>query len=133
PSPDKFSDMVYSLINQYLPLDRVVIQSFDFRVLQYWHKTYPTVRLAALVENLKSPDKNLEELGFTPSIYSSYYKLLTQEQFQHLKNNLKIRVIPWTVNEIDDMKRLKSWGVDGLITDYPNRAAELGYTVQKRK
>jgi glycerophosphoryl diester phosphodiesterase len=30
------------------------------------------------------------------------------------------------VNEVEDMKRLKAWGVDGLITDYPNRAAEIG-------
>ena len=28
-------------------MDRVVIQSFDFRVLKYWHEKYPDVRLAA--------------------------------------------------------------------------------------
>jgi glycerophosphoryl diester phosphodiesterase len=34
---------------------------------------------------------------------------------------LGLRVIPWTVNEIADMARLIDWGVDGLITDRPDR------------
>ena len=42
----------------------------------------------------------------------------------------KIRVIPWTVNDKEDMKRLKNWGIDGFITDYPNRAAELGFSLK---
>jgi len=144
PTPDEFSEIVYNMIDQYLPWERVVIQSFDLRVLQYWYKKYPHVRLAFLVENTKTPKKNLEELGFTPSIYSPYFKLLKKEQVAELRamsvfrpaqqegqNSPKIitstvRVIPWTVNEKEDMNLMKSWGVDGLITDYPNRAAEIG-------
>ena len=53
PAPEEFSEMVFNLIDQYLPWERVVIQSFDFRVLKYWHEKHPEVRLAALVENLK--------------------------------------------------------------------------------
>jgi len=34
---------------------------------------------------------------------------------------LGLKVIPWTVNEPDDMDRLIGWGVDGLISDYPDR------------
>lgn len=130
PDPKAYSDLVYQVINQYLPLERVVIQSFDFRVLKYWKEKYPTVRLAALVENKSSVEKNLKELGFSPSIYSPYFKLLSQQAIADLRRK-KIRVIPWTVNEPEDMKRLKSWGVDGIITDYPNRAAELGLGVKR--
>jgi glycerophosphoryl diester phosphodiesterase len=128
PSPEQFSNVVYKLIDQYLPWERVVIQSFDFRVLQYWNKTYPEVRLAALVENTKSLDTNLGALGFTPAIYSPYYKLMDKDAIEGLHDR-GIKVIPWTVNKVDEMKALIEMGVDGIITDYPNRAAEAGLTL----
>ncbi len=128
PKPDVFSDMVFNLIDQYLPLDRVVIQSFDFRVLKYWHEKYPEVRLAALVENKKSVAENLNDLGFTPSIYSPYFKLLTKEIVKQLHQK-KMRVIPWTVNEPADMLSVKGMDVDGFITDYPDRAAKFKRTL----
>jgi glycerophosphoryl diester phosphodiesterase len=34
-------------------------------------------------------------------------------------------VIPWTVNDADTMRKLLAWGVDGLITDYPDLAVEM--------
>ncbi|MBX2947520.1 MAG: glycerophosphodiester phosphodiesterase [Cyclobacteriaceae bacterium] len=145
PTPQEFSDKVYQLVDQYLPWERIVVQSFDLRVLKYWKTTYPHVRLAFLIENAKSPQKNLEELGFIPSVYSPYFKLLTKEQVDYLHtlsfskpptngtvpSNTKVRVIPWTVNETEDMKKLKTMGVDGLITDYPNRAAEIGLGLKR--
>jgi len=130
PSPEEFSDLVYNLIDQYLPLERVVIQSFDFRVLRYWHEKYPKVRLAALVENQKSIDENLSDLGFKPSIYSPYFTLLSRDKVRYLQQQ-KIRVIPWTVNDLPDMKRVKDMGVDGFITDYPNRAGQLGLGIRR--
>jgi glycerophosphoryl diester phosphodiesterase len=143
PKPEQFSDLVYELIDQYLPLNRVVIQSFDFRVLKYWHKKYPEVRLAALVENKKSIDENLNALGFIPSIYSPDFKLLAKDsvEYLHTKNveltekqkdakiKPRLRVIPWTVNEPAEMLSVKGMDVDGLITDYPDRAAKFKRTL----
>jgi len=126
PEPEAYSDLVYQLIDQYLPLDRIVIQSADFRVLKYWHKRYPEVRLGVIISNSKSVSANLRELGFTPSVYSINYKLLKQSQIQELHNK-KIRVIPWTVNELGDMKKLKDWNTDGFVTAYPQRASSLGF------
>lgn len=131
PKPEEFSDLVYNLLDQYVAMDRVVIQSFDFRVLKYWHEKYPQVRLAALVENTKSIDSNLKALGFTPSIYSPSFELIDKEKVQYLQRQ-KIRVIPWTVNETADMKRMLQYGVDGFITDYPNRAAQLGLGIKRK-
>ncbi len=132
PEIDKFSDLVYELIDQYLPMERVVIQSFDFRVLQYWNKKYPDVRLAALVENTKSIDSNLSALGFSPAIYSPNFRLLSKKKIEKLHSK-NIKVIPWTVNNPDKMKELVSWKVDGIITDYPNRAKEIGLTLPEEQ
>ena len=144
PAPAEFSDKVYQLLDQYLPMERVVIQSFDFRVLKYWHEKYPEVRLAALVENKKSPEENLKDLGFVPSIYSPDFDLLTKAKVKWLhsqqadrtekqkkeKSKVRLRVIPWTVNETKDMLVLKGMGVDGIITDYPDRAAVYKLTLK---
>jgi len=128
PAPKEFSDLVYRLIDQYLPLDRIAIQSFDFRVLKYWHETYPEVRLSALVDNLKTIDENIADLGFTPSVYSPDYKLLSRDEVKHC-HELKMRVIPWTVNDVPEMLELKNWNVDGFITDYPDRAERFRRTL----
>jgi glycerophosphoryl diester phosphodiesterase len=128
PTIEEYSDLVYNLVDEYIPLERLVIQSFDFRVLKYWHKKYPQIRLAALVENMKSIDANIQDLGFKPSIYSPHFKLLSREKVQHLHQQ-KIRVIPWTVNEVSEMLSLKGMGVDGFITDYPDRARKYKMTL----
>jgi glycerophosphoryl diester phosphodiesterase len=132
PTPEAFSDLVYTIIDQYLPWERIVIQSFDFRVLKYWHEKYPDVRVAALVENKKPVSENIEELGFKPSIYSPYFTLIDKADVQYLHQQ-KVRIIPWTVNEEEDMKKIQLLGADGFITDYPNRANKLGYGIKRPK
>jgi glycerophosphoryl diester phosphodiesterase len=128
PPPAEFSDLVYELLDQYLPMRRIVIQSFDFRVLKYWHEKYPDVRLSALVENTRSVSANLERLGFNPSVYSPFYKLVTRNMVRYLHRR-GIRVIPWTVNDESDMLSLKALGVDGFITDYPDRPGKYKMTL----
>jgi len=140
PKPEEFSDLVHDLIDQYLPWDRVIIQSFDMRVLKYWHQKYPNVRLALLIENLNESSENLHELGFFPDIYSPDYHLLDKNEVKHLhaltptrilnsKQKVRsMRVIPWTVNDEKEMTELKAMGVDGIITDYPDRARKLNLT-----
>ncbi len=124
PGPGEFSELVHDLVGQYIPYNRLIIQSFDFRVLRYWHEKYPDIRLAALVENRKGIDTHMEELGFVPDIYSPYYRLLNRKKIRILKER-GTKVIPWTVNRKRRMQRLKRSGVDGLITDYPDRAKFL--------
>jgi hypothetical protein len=110
------------------PLREPVTRRFDFRVLKYWHAKYPAVRLAALVENLNTIDENIKALGFTPAIYSPDYKLLSKSEIKHC-HELGMKVIPWTVNDKTEMLELKTWEVDGFITDYPNRAKEYKMTL----
>ena len=142
PKPEEFSDLTYRLIDQYLPWDRVIIQSFDLRVLRYWHKKYPDVKLALLIDNLKTITENMNELGFAPDIYSPDYKLLDKNEVTTVHSRTpsrelkpgqkigKVRVIPWTVNDEKEMTELKEMGVDGIITDYPDRARKLNMTLR---
>lgn len=128
PGIEEYSELIYELMDEYIPLERLVIQSFDFRVLKYWHQKHPEIRLSALVADAKSIDTHLDLLGFHPSVYSPQYKLLDKAKVQYLHSK-RIRVIPWTVNDIRDMLALKGMGVDGLITDYPNRSRRFRLTL----
>ena len=40
----------------------------------------------------------------------------------HARN---VAVHVWTVDEVDDMRRLLGWGVDGIVTDRPDRLARV--------
>jgi glycerophosphoryl diester phosphodiesterase len=127
PKPAEFVDRLMAVILEKGVEQFVIIQSFDVRTLQLLKDKYPHILTSLLVENLNSFDKNLSELGFTPNIYSSYYKLVTPDLLKeaHAKN---IKVIPWTVNSLSKMRQLKKLGVDGIISDYPNLFKELEHS-----
>jgi len=120
PEPEEFVELLVNIIKDAQIAERTTIQSFDIRTLQVAKEKYPELKLALLVENKKSPEENLKSLGFTPDIYSPDYALVNNEliSFAKVKN---MAVIPWTVNDTAEMQRLVSLGVDGIITDYPNR------------
>lgn len=124
PTPADFSDLVFESIRKSIGFERITIQSFDFRVLQYFHGHYPEVTLALLIENKLPSKQNLDSLGFIPAIYSCDFDLLSRPEVRNLQDQ-GMKVIPWTVNEVSDMKTLIDWGVDGLITDYPDRYFKL--------
>jgi glycerophosphoryl diester phosphodiesterase len=121
PAPAPFTDMLMAVIQQKGIADRVIIQSFDRRTLQVVHQKYPSMKTALLIneDNSFSFEQNLEALNFNPDIYSPHYKLVNATLIEecHAKN---IRIIPWTVNSREEIYRLKSLGVDGIITDFPN-------------
>lgn len=124
PSPAAFSDLVYQFVQTRMNPALVNLQSFDFRVLKYLNQKYPDIELAMLIENDKTIDQNIEELGFTPDIYSCYYKLLDESKISYLQS-LNMKVIPWTVNEVAAIRDMKNWGVDGIISDYPDRVFKV--------
>ena len=101
--------------------DRVIIQSFDFRTLQYLHKKYPSIKTAMLIEDFdeRGLKDQLKSLGFIPTVYSPEYKLVTEDLVKRCHEQ-NIKVIPWTVNDKPTIDRLKTMGVDGIISDYPN-------------
>ena len=119
-----FCEAAYQAINNQVDWPRITIQSFDFRILRYFNKHYPEVQLALLIENELSWELNIDSLGFKPEIYSCDYALLSAETISELQEK-NMKVIPWTVNDSLDMRQLIHWGVNGLITDYPNIALQI--------
>jgi len=124
----EFSDLVYQEIIRQIAPERVVLQSFDFNVLKFWHLQfksgqYKKLRLSALVAD-EMLDPSLEKLGFNPDIFSPYYKHLIKRRVD-MCHEKGIKVVPWTVNEVLNMKEIIGLGVDGLITDYPNRFFQM--------
>jgi glycerophosphoryl diester phosphodiesterase len=124
PAPETFAQLLYRELQRLHILDRSTVQSFDVRTLQAIHEIDPTVRLVLLVSNTDGLDANLAALGFTPDVYSPAYRLVDADLVEAVHSR-GMKLIPWTVNEVDDMRRLKDLGIDGLITDYPNRAQSL--------
>lgn len=120
PEPELFTRLVYEAMKDLVPSDRVMIQSFDARVLQFWKMKYPDFKLSFLMAGAKSAGKVIEHLGFTPDIFSPHYKQVSQSVVDEW-HHLAVKVVPWTVNEVADMKKIVAMGVDGLITDYPDR------------
>jgi glycerophosphoryl diester phosphodiesterase len=119
PAPEEYVDLLMGIINQKNISARSVIQSFDFRTLQVMHKKYPGIRLSALIQNPRSVESNLKELGFTPDIYSPHFSLVTTQLIEAC-HNLKMKIIPWTVNDKAKINELQKMGVDGIISDYPD-------------
>ncbi len=121
PGPGQFVETLMSVIMKKGIQERVVIQSFDFRTLQYLHEKYPTIKTAMLIEDFdkRGLKAQLDALGFLPTIYSPEYSLVTEELVKSCHEQ-KIKVIPWTVNDKATIDKLKSLEVDGIISDYPN-------------
>ncbi|MFC2124935.1 glycerophosphodiester phosphodiesterase family protein [Bacteroidota bacterium] len=124
PSVEEFSKLVFDEVDAYVPWSRTNIQSFDLRILKYFHENYPHVKLAVLVEGNAGHESILENLGFTPQIYSPHYSLLDKKTITDL-HRLGMSIIPWTVNDTDTMNELVNWDVDGIITDYPNKIFDV--------
>jgi glycerophosphoryl diester phosphodiesterase len=62
----------------------------------------------------------LDKLGFVPDIYSPAYEKVDAKMVADCKK-MGMKLIPWTVNDELTAAKLKGLGVDGLITDYPDR------------
>ncbi|HEX5654044.1 MAG TPA: glycerophosphodiester phosphodiesterase [Chitinophagaceae bacterium] len=121
PAPREFVDLLMAVINEKGIAERVIIQSFDFRTLQYLHREYPSIKTAMLIEDYdkRGLETQLKALGFTPDFYSPAWQLVSPELVKQC-HALQIKIIPWTVNDKAKIGELRQMGVDGIISDYPN-------------
>jgi glycerophosphoryl diester phosphodiesterase len=126
PPPDVFAQHLIDVIEAAGVSPRTTVQSFDLRTLRYTRDAAPGLRLALLVaqEGDAGLAENLTTLGFVPHIYSPNYQLV-DAALVNTAHTRGMQVIPWTVNNRNAMRRLVNMGVDGFITDYPDRGMRL--------
>ena len=124
PDPKTFVDLVYHEIEKHEITQRTNLQSFDLRILQEIKKKDSTMQIALLVENEDSLEINLKKLGFIPDTYSPDFCLVNDALVQ-LVHERQMKLIPWTVNETADIKKMLGLGVDGIISDYPDRVVKI--------
>lgn len=110
--------------------DRTALQSFSAAALEEVKRQAPTITTVWLLDDDASVNDHLARLSFVPDVYSPNHTLLTRERVRQAQAQ-GMKVIPWTVNEPARMKSLVLWGVNGIITDYPDRLNELMLDLKK--
>lgn len=124
PQPEVMVDLVMQVIKEHNIEDKINIQSFDPLPLNILHKKYPQVEIAYLVSK-GSIKENLKHLDFKPEIYSPNFQLIKDNRTVDSLKNKNIKLIPWTVNNPEDIKKMIKLRVNGIITDYPERVLDL--------
>ncbi len=129
PGPVEFVELVHREVKKAQLFQQVHLQSFDIAVLKEIKQRNIPVSLGLLVEEDVPLLQQLQNLGFLPDAYSPDFALVNRSLVKAV-HNLGLRFIPWTVNEPGDLERMLTLGVDGIITDYPDRALPLSHKKQ---
>ncbi|HKG82179.1 MAG TPA: glycerophosphodiester phosphodiesterase [Beijerinckiaceae bacterium] len=144
PEPEPFAQAVAEAVRAAGMERRVIVQSFDWRTLKAFEAIAPDLARSCLTseghfdtmqKGVDGPSPwtaglDIDRFGGSVTalvkgagchVWSPSFRDLTEERLSGAKE-LGLAVIPWTVNAPENMARLIDWGVDGLITDYPDRA-----------
>ena len=137
-APEAFVKTLLATISEAGMTGRVMIQSFDWRTLDLVQRLQPGMRTVYLTIQSRNSN-NVADPAWTGgrllrdhasvahmvkaaggAIWSPNFNNIEQAAVKQA-HDLGLQLIPWTVNEPVDMRRLIDWGVDGIITDYPDR------------
>ena len=120
PDAATFARLVIAEVQRLGIGERTCIQSFSSAALEAVHEQAPDWTTAWLVDSDGPVEAQFDKLSFRPDIYSPNWKRINADDVHALQSQ-GIRVIPWTVNEGADLFAVMQMGVDGIITDYPDR------------
>ncbi|WP_413999508.1 glycerophosphodiester phosphodiesterase [Flavobacterium sp. W1B] len=118
------ADKVVNLIEKYVEemnweYTDFLVSSFDWNALQQVTFSNSAIPIGVLTET----DLDLA-LAFAKFIQAKsihpHYHLLTAENTAQFQEK-GFQVFPWTINESEDLKKIKSFNVNGIITDFPDR------------
>jgi glycerophosphoryl diester phosphodiesterase len=153
PDPVQFAALVVVAVQAANMSDRVTVQSFDWRALLEVKRLAPDIETSCLtiqtstMDTVKAADGGASPWhaglalrahgGSLPALvkaagcgtWSMFWSELNPQDLA-AAHALGLKVLPWTVNDRADMNRLIDLGVDGIITDYPDRLR--GVMAQKK-
>ena len=118
------SFLTHQLLNSYFKSsnwkpEKIIISSFDWDELRAFYQLNKEIKIAILTEDDPVDAipiaKELNAFSINPN-----HVLLTKLNAAKIKSE-NISIYPWTVNEILDINKMKKIGIDGIITDYPER------------
>ena len=100
---------------------RLIVQCFDTRALNYMHTKWTELTLSYLTEDYDGGDieQLLKNLDFTPQWWSPESSVVTPENVAWCHEH-GIGVVPWTVDDPAEMRRLVDCGVEAIISNYPD-------------
>ena len=146
--PEAFAKALIAVIREAGASERAAVQSFDWRTLQAVQREAPEIETVYLTAEqdwldtlqrdgaVASPWLGGLAIDWTQTtlpqaihsagaaVWSPYYRDLREADLREAQR-LGLRVVVWTVNDAADMASLIDLGVDGLITDYPDRARKV--------
>jgi glycerophosphoryl diester phosphodiesterase len=148
-APEEFVDVILSAVRSAGKVDKLEIQSFDWRTLPMVRRAEPSIPLVALWNDTTWVPDSPWTAGVNPAVvgdpitgavlvganilspgYSvpldlttkdSGFRLVADRPFNDRAHALGLKVIPWTINDPDTMRVQIAAGADGIITDYPSR------------
>ena len=146
-APEAFARAVVGVLRAEGMIERADLQSFDWRVLHEARRLAPGISTVCLTAEQRWMNNVLRARSGPPpwtagldiaafdgsvprlvnaagcAVWSPFYREVSEEALTEA-HALGLRVVVWTVNDVDDMLALARMGVDGIITDYPDRAVE---------
>lgn len=144
PDPARFAGLAVDAIRKAGTAGRSTLQSFDWRGLLEVKKLAPEIATSCLTIESPNFDTVRRNAGPSPwlggldlaqhggsvprlakaagcAVWSPFWRNVTADNVKEAQA-LGLKVVPWTVNAPAEMARLIDLGIDGLITDYPDRA-----------
>jgi glycerophosphoryl diester phosphodiesterase len=138
--PKMLAEAVLAVVDSAGAAKRVILESFDWRGPRHVRRIRPDITLAWLTRDETVRAAALWLDGADPArhggsvpgmvaaaggpIWAPAFETVTRASVEEA-HALGLRVIPWTVNRRAAMRRLIRWGVDGLISDRPDKAMGL--------
>jgi glycerophosphoryl diester phosphodiesterase len=112
------------ILSHYDYLDRTMISSFDYRVLDRVRELAPEATIAVIFgsNSKEDPFNAASRLG---AVSINVQKELASREFLRRAWDSGLDVYVWTINDLRQMEEFASLGIQGIITDFPEKFWKL--------